>query len=210
VEQLIRRVQRPNRWAIKPLALGLGGVFGFDPLLYPDAMLLGVLDRNIWLARGFANFIVIPFIAVATARNAKWTLELHFSRGAVIHSSALLLSGAFLLAVAAAGYFVRYVGGEWGAALQIELLFAATLFVVLVLASGSFRSKLKVFISKHFFSYRYDYREEWLRFTRTLSDETPNQTLQTRIVVAIADLVESPGGSLWLKDESRGLVQAAR
>src|SRR4030095_7002682 len=100
--------------------------------------------------------------AGATARNTGWTIEMHMSRRAVFHSTAILVSGVFLLAIAAAGYFVRYVGGEWGNAFPIAFSFAAILITVLVVSSGSFRSKLRVFVSKHFFSYRYDYREEWL------------------------------------------------
>ena len=120
------------------------------------------------LRAAVANALVIPFIAVATARNTGWTIDMHVSRGAVFHSTAILVSGVFLLVVAGAGYIVRFLGGEWGRALQIELVFAALLLGVLGITSGSFRSKLRVFVSKHFFSYRYDYREEWLRFTRTL------------------------------------------
>src|SRR6185437_6285080 len=190
-EQVLRRVQPQMRWSIKPLAVALGGIFGLDLYLYADAMLFGHLDADIWATRGFANVIAIPFLAIATARNTGWTVDLHLSRRAVFHSSALLVSGAFLLLVAGAGYFVRYFGGEWGRALQIELLFAAALATVVVGSSGRFRAKLKVFISKHFFSYRYDYREEWLRFTRTLSMESPVQSLQERTIMALADLVES-------------------
>ena len=210
IEQLVQRVQPQLRWAIKPLALALGGMFGLDLFFYADALLFGQFDPDIWAARGFANLMVIPFLAVATVRNTGWTVDLHLSRGAVFHSSALLISGTFLLLVAGAGYFVRYLGGTWGRALQIELMFAAALVVVLVGSSGRFRAKLKVFISKHFFSYRYDYREEWLRFTRTLSVESAVQNIQERTVMALADLVESPGGSLWLEEESRGYVPAAR
>ena len=90
-------------------------------------MLFGRLDVDIWMARGGANALVIPFIAVATARNTGWTIEMHVSRGAVFHSTAILVSGVFLLVVAGAGYIVRYLGGEWGRALQIELVFAALL-----------------------------------------------------------------------------------
>jgi putative PEP-CTERM system histidine kinase len=210
VEQLVRRVQPQLRWGIKPLAVALGGTFGLDLFFYADAVLFGRFDPDIWAARGFANLLCIPFLAVATARNTGWTIDLHVSRGAVFHSTALLISGAFLMLVAGAGYFVRYVGGSWGRALQIELMFAATLVVVLVASSGRFRAKLKVFISKHFFSYRYDYREEWLRFTRTLSTETAAQSIPERTVMALANLVESPGGALWLEEESRGYVPAAR
>jgi putative PEP-CTERM system histidine kinase len=210
VEQIVRRVHPEMRWSIKPLAVALAGVFGLDLFYYADAVLFAKIDPDIWVSRGFANVLVLPFLAIATARNTNWTIDLHLSRGAVIRSSALLASGIFLLAVAGAGYFVRYFGGDWGRALQIELVFAAALLVALVASSGKFRSWLKVFVSKHFFSYRYDYREEWLRFTRTLSTEDGGQTLQVRTVAALAALVESPSGALFVKDESRGFVLSAR
>jgi len=67
-----------------------------------------------------------------------------------------------------------------------------------------------VFVSKHFFSYRYDYREEWLRFTRTLSAESSTQGLQESCIRALAALVESPAGVLWLERERREFRPAAR
>jgi putative PEP-CTERM system histidine kinase len=210
VEQLFRRAHAEARWAIKPLCLGLAGVFAFDLYYYADAMMFGRLDANVWLARGVANALVIPFIAVATARNTGWTIEMHMSRSAVFHSTAILVSGVFLLAIATAGYVVRFIGGEWGYAIQITFSFAALLAVAFVLSSGSFRSRLRVFVSKHFFSYRYDYREEWLRFTRTLSAESSTQGLQESCIRALAALVESPAGDLWLGRERREFRPAAR
>jgi putative PEP-CTERM system histidine kinase len=202
VERLLRGAATHARWAVKPLCLGLAGVFGFDLFFYSEAMLFGRYDVDVWVARGVAHALVIPFVAVAAARNPAWTVEMHLSRGAVLRSTALLVSGLFLLAVAAAGYFVRFVGGEFGKVLQIEFLFAALLLFAIAVFSGSFRSKLKVFVSKHFFSYRYDYREEWLRFTRTLASDSSPQGIQQRAVNALADLVESPAGALWLKQDA--------
>ena len=166
VEQLIRRVAAQARWGVKPLCVALAAVFGSDLFLYADALLFGRLDGDIWLARGVINAMVIPLIAISTARNTGWTIDLRVSRATVFHTAALVVSGIVLLAVAAAGYFVRFIGGDLGRALQIEFVFAAVVFAVIVASSGRVRSTLKVFVSKHFFSYRYDYREEWLRFTR--------------------------------------------
>ena len=73
--------------------------------------------------------------------------------------------------MAATGYFLRYFGGSWGTVLQAVFLFGALILLVVMLFSGTLRAWLKVFISKHFFSYNYDYREEWIRFTRTLSED---------------------------------------
>lgn len=210
VEHLIRGAHPQARWAIKPLCLALGAIFGLDLLLYADATLFARLDLDIWTARGVANALAVPFIAIATARNPRWTIEMHVSREVVYRSTALLVSAAFLLAVAAAGYVVLYLGGDWGRTLQIELLFAALLAFTMVATSGRFRSRLKVFVSKHFFSYRYDYRQEWLRFTSALSSESSDQGLQERVIVALADLVESPAGMLWLNDGCGGLRLTAR
>ena len=210
VEQLIRRVDAQARWSIKPLCIALGGVFGCDLFFYADALLFGRLDPDIWLARGVINAMVIPFIAIATARNTGWTIDMHVSRRAVFHSAALMVSGLLLLAFAGAGYFVRFIGGDLGRALQIEIIFAAVVLAVMVASSGRIRSMLKVFVSKHFFSYRYDYREEWLRFTRTLSGDSAMQSVQERVIKALADLVESPAGILWLDAEDGELRPAAR
>ncbi len=57
--------------------------------------------------------------------------------------------------------------------MQVAFLCGALLLLTGILFSGTFRAWLKVFISKHFYSYDYDYREEWLRFTRTLSRGSP-------------------------------------
>ena len=72
------------RWGIKPLVIGLAGVFGFDLFLYADGMLFGRLDGDVWVARGVANALVIPFIAIATVRNTGWTIDMHLSRGVVL------------------------------------------------------------------------------------------------------------------------------
>ncbi len=199
VEQLYRRTPELGRWGIKPLVVGLGGMFAFDLFLFSDAMLFRRVDPDLWAARGIVHALVIPFAAVATARNTAWTIDLHVSRGVVLHSTALLVSGIYLLALAAAGYYIRFFGGTWGKMLQVALVFAALLLLALVVLSGQFRSRLRVFVSKHFFSYRFDYREEWLSFTRTLSGGNPHLGLQELCIKALADLVESSAGGLWLR-----------
>jgi putative PEP-CTERM system histidine kinase len=209
-EQVFRRTHEYARWSVKPLCLGLGGGFVFDLYMYADALLFGRLDPDVWAARGFAQALVIPFIGVATVRNKDWTIDIALSRGVVFHSTAFLASGIYLLTVAAAGYYVRYFGGSWGKTFQVGFIFAALLLLGWLFSSGTLRSKLRVFINKNFFSYRYDYREEWLRFTNLLSTRDPNVTTAQRSIEALANLVESPGGALWLYDGDATFRQAAR
>jgi len=207
-EQVFRRSAEQARWSIKPLCLGLSASFVFDLYLYADALLLGRLDADVWAARSIAQALVIPFVALATTRNKDWTLDIALSRGVVFHSSAFLACGLYLLTIAGAGYYVRYFGGSWGRTLQVGFVFAALLLLGWLFSSGTLRSRLRVFINKNFFSYRYDYREEWLRFTHLLSSRDPNLRQEQRSIKALADLVESPAGALWLRDDA-GYSQAA-
>ena len=211
VEQSYRNVPQHARWGMKPLCLGLGGVFGFDLYLYADAFLFSRLNVDAWVARALVHTFVIPFVAVSAARNREWSFEISISRHVVFHSTALLTSGLYLLLMAAAGYYLRFFGGSWGRALEITFFFAALLGLAVLLVSGSLRAKLRVFLNKHFFSYRYDYREEWLRFTQSMSSRDAHPGIRVLAIKALADLVESPAGYLWLHNpQSSHYVPAAR
>jgi len=209
-EQLYRGLPDANRWALKPACLGLAATAMFDLYFYADGFLFGRLDADVWAIRGLAHAAVLPLFALAAARTPAWNLRLGVSRELVFHSSALAVSGVYLLLVSAAGYYVRYFGGEWGRALQTALLFAGFVLLGVVLLSGSQQARLRVFINKHLFPYRYDYRTEWLRFTRALSGVGGTLSLGESVIKALGALVESPGGGLWLPDERGLYAQVAR
>ena len=211
LEQLFRNLPEDARWNIKPLYLGLAGAFIFDLYLFADALLFNRIDADAWSVRGLVHALVFPLIVVSTMRNRDWTFSIALSRRMVFHSTALMVTGVYLLFMAAAGYYVRYFGGNWGRALQVALVFAGLLALGAMAFSGSIRAKLRVIVSKHFFSYRYDYRDEWLRFTQALSARGGHQELGQDVIKGLADLLESPAGGLWLRDApGRHFAQAAR
>jgi putative PEP-CTERM system histidine kinase len=91
------------------------------------------------------------------------------------------------------------------------ILCGAAAGLAVVVMSGAMRSRLRVLLGKHFFSYRYDYREEWLRLTAMLSARTSPAEMGTLVIRGLANMVESPGGALWTSAPGqRDFVQAAR
>src|SRR5690606_36076769 len=170
--------------------------------LYADALLFQRVDVSLWQARGFVNALVVPLIAVAIARDARWSLEIFVSRRIVFHSASLLGAWIYLFAMVAGGYYVRSFGGSWGGVAQVIFLFGAILVLAVLLFSGQLRASLRVLISKHFFHYKYDYRDEWLRFIGTLSSGEPDARLRERVVRAVAEIIESPAGVLWMRRDT--------
>ena len=200
LEQVFRNISNDSLWHVKPLCLGLAGAFLFDLYLYSDAVLFKQLDSDAFAIRGFVHASILPLLVISTSRTRDWVAKIRLSQKAAFHSATLLLVGIYLLFMAAVGYYVRNFGGDWGNALQLALMFAALPVLGFVVFSGSMRAKLRVLVGKHFFSYRYDYREEWLRFTQTLSVQDSPQAMGQQVIRGLADLVESPSGLLWLKD----------
>ena len=200
VEQFFRNMSEKGRWGIKFACLGLGGLFVFDFYLYSDAMLFRQINIEIWAARGLVDALTVPLLIISVARNPKWSQGILVSRRILFHSATLFGTAFYLLAMAAAGYYLKFFGGTWGAAMQAAFLFGAVVLLLVLFFSGSVRSWLKVFISKHFYNYNYDYREEWIRFTRTLSMDGAD--LGERSIKALAELVQSPAGALYVRAES--------
>lgn len=211
VEQLLRNVSDDALWNVKPLGLGLTGAFLFDLYLYSNAVLFNNFDTDAVSIRGFVRALVVPLLLVSLLRGKHWLSTLRVSRKVAFQSATLVIAGGYLIFISAVGYYVRLFGGEWGRALQIGLVFLAVGALAVVAVSGSTRAKLRVWLGKHFFRYRYDYRDEWLRFTQTLSAQTsPEQTGQ-QVIRGLADMLESPGGGLWLRNAADGAFrQTAR
>ena len=203
VEQIMRNAHVESRRAVKYLCIGLGVIFTFDFYLYSTALMFQGLDVTVWEARGFVNAMAVPVLVVAIARDPRLSLDIFVSRRMVFHTTALLATGVYLLAMGAGGYYIRDLGGEWGTVLQILFLSGAGLVLMVLFFSGRVRASMRVFINKHFFHYKYDYRDEWLRFIRTLSSGEPDDRLRERAIHSIAEIIDSPGGVLWMRQMNR-------
>lgn len=210
-EQLFRTISADSIWNIKPLCLALLFQFGFDIYIFSDALMFNRIDGDALTVRGFVHATTVPLLMLSTERSKDWTSKIRLSQKAAFHSVTLLLAGIYLLFMASVGYYVRYFGGEWGRAFQLALLFIGILVLGIFLLSGSMRAKVKVLVGKHFFHYRYDYREEWLRFTQTLTAQDSPQSMGDQVIQGLANMVESPGGALWLRETGRdSYAQTAR
>ena len=200
VEQIFRNSATDERWAIKYMCLGLGIVFAFDFYLYAEALLIGHVNPLLLGVRGLVSALAAPLVAVSVARNPSWDLRIHVSRQVVFHSFTLMAAGVYLLAMSLLGYLIRYFGGSWGGVVQVMFLCASVILLVVMLFSDRIRAKIRVLLSKHFFSFKYDYRDEWSNFTRNLAGTVDN--VPARVITSVAGLVNSNGGRLWVKQDS--------
>ncbi len=197
VYQFYRNSSVDERWQVKFFCLGVGSLFVYDLFVFSLGVLFRGLAEDLWYARGIVNAVVAVLLAVAVVRMRVPSGEVAISRKVVFYSTGLLGVGLYLVAIAVGGYFIQIVGGDWGTFALIVFLFIALILLFTVLFSGQARARLRVFLDKNFFHYRYDYRREWLNLTNALSEKNTEESLQLRALRAVSGILQSPGATLW-------------
>ena len=199
VEQIYRNARSSQRRSLKFLSIGIAGIFAYDLIMYSDALIEGQISNALWSVRGVVVAMLLPLVAIAIQQSEAWSSGLFVSRKIVLYSATIFGSGVYLTVVGFIGYYIRTAADEWGTAVQIVFLAGAIVAMIVFISSETLRGRVRVQVAKHFFENKYDYRSEWLRLINTLTDEDEHMSLRKRAVKALADIVHSPNGVLWLK-----------
>lgn len=196
LEQATRNAPPELRREMKFLIMGIGGMFAFDLFLFSQAELFLRFDGESWHLRGIVNAALVPFLIVGARRLPNVKFELFVSREVTFYTTAFIAVGTYTLITAGAGLLIQRFGGQWGEFIRPAFLVGAIVVLFALVGSDTIRRQLRVFLSKHFYRTRYDYRLEWLRFIRTLSTASASD-VPVAAVKSVAQILNSPGGILY-------------
>lgn len=212
LEQVWQNASIFSRSGIKYITIAMASLFFYDFLMYSDALLFQKMSIALWDTRGAINTLAVPLIALTMVKSRKQPIGMHVSRQMIFHSTTLIIAGIYLLIISAGGYYISIFGGSWGEALRVLFIFLGILALIILISSPIVRAKIMVFISKNFFDYKYDYRDEWIKSTDALTNthskmNPPEQNnLPAEIIKILGDLVGSRSGAIWGKDEDGHFV----
>lgn len=194
------------RWS----TIALAGVFAFDLNLFTIAYLGGEYPTFLFAMRGGFSGIMVCLVAMsANATSAGF--QFRPSRAVTFQTLSLLVIGSYLLLMVLVTRSLALLGGDIARASQIVFLVFAVVIAIVWLPSNRMRVWLRVTATKHLFQHRYDYREEWLRFTRTVGrGSSASASFHERAVQAVADITDSPAGLLLIPNEEAQLELTAR
>lgn len=194
------------RWS----AVALAGIWVFDLNLFAIAYLGDGLPAIMLAMRGFVTGLMMVILAVG-ANSAAAGMQFSPSRTVTFQTLSLLVIAVYLLVMLFVAQSLPAMGGNFGRIAQVGVLLVASLAAVIWLPSRSTRNWLRVTAAKHLFQHRYDYRNEWLRFTRTVGTSSPGEeSLHERAIKAMADITDSPAGLLLAPNEEAELELVAR
>jgi len=200
IEQLYSNTPRDSRSDVPYLCIAIAGVFLFDLTIYGLVIAGASTDPEYWAARGFVNALLAMPLALGIWRRSRMTPAVEVPRQIAFHLFGVTVIAAYVMFVIIANSLIQTYGGSWRAIGGIVLIVAAVSAAVVLLASARIRARARVLLMKTFLQYKYDYRKEWLRFIATIST-SGLEDVGTTAVRAVAQIVNSPGGVVWIQEQ---------
>ncbi len=203
-ESTLRSGEHRQRWRIKFLVIGLGSIFVFKLVNLAYVLVFPLAEHDFSL--------VVPSVILAGSGVAAFSFFRHslldvgvaVSRDVVRNSIIVALVGASLVLVGIIAAAIRTFGGDFGFYLVGLFVFLALVFLALVLLSTHVRKTVRMFIDRHFFRSKYDYRKEWLRLTGRLSAKLEARELAASLARAFSEIFWIDRMHLWLFEDRDG------
>ena len=209
VHNLYGQATPASRSALRFPTLALAGMWLFDLHLYTVAYFTRGGAEELFAMRGAVLAMLVPLFALGIRATSSWKVQI--SRAATFQSLSVIAILAYLILMMSASRAMEIAGSDWSRVAQLGLIVVMTAVTLVVLPSPKARGWLRVVVAKHMFEHRYDYREEWLRFTDTVGRESEDEaSLEERVVKALADIGGSPAGVLLIADGQYRFVLSAR
>lgn len=192
-------------------AVALGVIFVYDLNLYTLQFLTGHVNHTLHDIRGAVDALAVPLIWLAMRHDGDGRFQL--SRRAAFQTVSFSIIGTYLIAMSLLSYGLKMTGGNWGTLLQVTFIVVTLIAGSLVALSPRVRAELRVRIARNFYRYRYDYRVEWLNFIDKIDADKRDlrdAPFRERLIEAIADVLDCPGGALFEPTDAGDYAETAR
>lgn len=209
LEACLRMSSRDTRWRIKYLLLGLGGIFVVRFYFQSHTLLFNVLRPEYLLTQAATLFVGNLAIGASLARDRLLGTEMVVSRQVLYRSVVIGAAGGYLFIVGALGWLLNSLGIPetlfWGAL----VVFVSALALAAVMLSEDVQWQVKRYLSRYFYQTKYDYRDQWMSFTKRLGSLLTLDELAPQLLTAVCEATGARKAAVYLVDDRDGRYHLA-
>ena len=214
LEACLRTSRHGDRRRIKYLALGLGGIFLLRFYVLSQTLLFQVFNPVHVKTLCATLFIGNVMLALPIARAQLRGAEISVSRQMLFRSAVVGVLGVYLFTIGALGSLLTYLAVPEQTFWASVVVFVSGLGLSAIVLSDRIRWRLKRFIALHFYRSKYDYREQWVAFTKRLGSLLTAEEIGPELVEAVTQAVGTTVGCVYLETDDgryrrRGAVGSA-
>lgn len=208
MEATLRGADKVERWKIKFETLGAGAIIAMFIFYYSQALLYRSLDMDLLGLRSAMLILATGLMAYSKLMRGNG-VKVQVSKEMAYRSTVVLAVGLYLIGLGIMGEGMRHFGEKMSRNLLVTLFFVGGVGIIIALLSENIQRKIRVFLSKNFFSDKYDYRAQWLNFTDRVSSEGTSEGVLKAILSSFSGTFGTTGAALFIRDEQDGDYECA-
>jgi putative PEP-CTERM system histidine kinase len=200
LESCLRTARGDNRRRVKYLVLGLGGIFLIRFYALSQMLLFqGIVPLHLKMTCA-TLFVGNLLLALPITRDQLRGVRMTVSRQMLYRSAMIGVLGVYLFTVAALGSLLTYLAIPeetfWGSV----VVFVSALALGAILLSDRLRWRLQRFITLNFYRSRYDYRQQWVAFTKRMSSLLTAEEIARELLDGVTETIGASTGAVYLAE----------
>lgn len=198
LENVLRSSKGIKRWQIKYVIFGVGAILAFFIYLSSQILLFHTLTFVVLPVVSTVIIISTVLMGVFIVRHRLLDVDVFISRYVVYNSLTVLVVGAYLLIVGILTKGIMYFGVPFNYFFTTLFVFVAILLLVILLFATTLRRKIQLFINRHFYSHKYEFRDKWMETIERMSSKRSVDEVHTTLIDMISETMGASNVALWL------------
>ncbi|MFQ5455380.1 MAG: XrtA/PEP-CTERM system histidine kinase PrsK [Nitrospirota bacterium] len=200
IEILWRNVSNHIRLQLKFMFMGFMLISTLFIWAFSYRLTYGMFHvRNFTLMAAVIPIALIGII-YAILRHRLLNRKIFISRKMVYNSISLFIFGIYFVGLGLSAALMRYFNISIPYAATWSLIVIGIVFFFIILGNRSIKDRIRYFISTHFYINKYEYREEWLKFTKMLHGVTTVSEIIKCLRSVILNSMYTDEFSVWLRN----------
>lgn len=211
-EQVLRSSRDPLRYQMKFVLIGLGGLCGFSILQFTQPAAFQGQGHAFVFVSGLATLISVGLIGVGLTRWKQQDMAgaVYISPQALYTSLTFLIVGVYFILIGGLGEFVRLTGWHTSEAFALLLFFVGALGLIVVISSRQVKAELRLFLARHFYKSKYDYRLKWLEVIEAFRSCQTVDAILDAFLEMLGRTFGADRVTIWLLFEADGRFHQVR
>lgn len=200
LENTLRFSINISRRHIKYLIIGAGAIFSFQIYLASKSLLFSTINAGYIPVTSAVILISSGLMMFAIVKQRLLNVDIFLSRYVIYNSFTVLFVGIYLLVVGLFAQAIKMAGGSFETFWSTLFTFTALLGIVGAILSTRLRRKVQLFISRHFYRQKHEFRDKWMETIEKIGAQIDLSKIQKSLVDMISENMGAKEVYLWLYD----------
>ncbi len=195
LENTLRSSSGNKRWQIKYVIFGVGAILGFFIYQTSQKLLFSSISVQIIPLSSAVILVSTMMMAVFIIKHRLLDVDIFISRYVVYNSFTVFAVGLYLLVVG-----IVYFKVPFNYFFTSLFIFLAILALFILLFMQTPRRKAQLFINKHFYKHKYEFRDKWMETIEKISSKGAVSEIRTTLREMVSETMGAKPVYLWLYD----------